>query len=312
MKYLVFAFVAVLLAPIQGRAATRAQEMRFDQWLDVLEKPLSSTDKKREAVEALLKEPSTRAATFNLQALGRVYSDQGKGFEKLRAEVKKLEDALGEVYKWKGLNDPDKLDKAKDQLAEVLKDGKWYGDGKSPRIKKFRKFLKKFDFPSEKKDLKYIVSRLAHQLKKIDETSYDVSILEHGNGLHELRRELRWFLIEANVVDGPVTLRPARSCPIDAYKPLLDEAEEKNYGMLTPNRQLEVSPCRISKCLYLGVNKLVNKFGDYKDEAEQLLGDSSSDKVPEQLRVKAEKKYSEMVENGLLPALIEELKACED
>ncbi len=312
MRYLVFTLAAVLLAPSMGLAATRAQESRFTQWLDVLEKPLSSSDKKSEAVEALLTEPSARIAAFNLQALGRLYSDKDDGFVKLRFKTKELEDALGAVDKWTTLRNRNKLAKAKKALAKVLKDGDWYGDGKSPRIKKFREFLDKFEWPSEKKDMKYVVSHLIEQLKRIDGTKYDMSILEHGNGLHELRRELRWFLIEARIANGPVTFKGGRSCPIEAYTELLSEPDDGKFSRLPENAALEIQPCRISQCLFLGVNKMVNKLGDYKDEAEQSIGTSSSDKVPAQLREKAERKYSDMVENGLLPALIKELKECTD
>ena len=59
-----------------------------------------------------------------------------------------------------------------------------------------------------------MAKRLGNQLSRIARTEFDLSKLEEGNGLHELRRELRWFLIEVQVLNGLVQFKPGRRCPI--------------------------------------------------------------------------------------------------
>ncbi len=312
MRYSILTLAAAVLFPSMALGATRAQESRFSLWLDVLEKPLSSARKKSEAVEALLLEPSARIAAYNLEALGRIYGEKHRGFVKMHFWAKQLEDALGGVKKWKELGNPAKLQDAKAALGKVLNKGSWYADRNSPRIRIFRKFLNEFDWSTEQKDQEFIVARLVRHLEGIEQTPFDMHTLEQGNGLHELRRELRWFLVEANVVNGPVSVKPGRTCPIEAYNWLLEKTEDPNYGDLPENKDLQVSPCRISRCLYLGVNQMVIDLGGLKDEAERLASQSSSDTVPEELREKAEKTYATMVGNGLLPGLIQELKECAD
>ncbi|MBK7961284.1 MAG: hypothetical protein IPK04_08810 [Bdellovibrionales bacterium] len=79
---------------ISGTAqAMLPQQERFNQWLDVLEKPLASGTNLSETSAKLLAAPLSRIAAFNLQGLGKIYSDQDKKqgrFDKMAEQLKSL------------------------------------------------------------------------------------------------------------------------------------------------------------------------------------------------------------------------------
>jgi hypothetical protein len=310
MTRFLFLILAGIVA-IPAFAGTDAQIGRFIIWLDILEKPLASSDRKNEAAEALMGENRARIAAFNLQALGRVYSGLDNEFDKIRRAGKELEDALGAIDKWKSLRNNRKLEEARESLADLLKDKNWMGRERSPRIRDIRKFLNNFKWPSEDDDMVHVANRLAKQLENVNAIEYDMSKLEEGNGLHELRRELRWFLIESRVVNGVVTFKRRRGCPVEAYSELAKQPiADSKYSKLPANDELEANPCRISRCLFLGVVDMVEEIGKIKDAAEKRIGNTDSDEVPADLRRKAEGLYRDFAGGGLLPALIKEVRAC--
>jgi hypothetical protein len=142
----------------------------------------------------------------------------------------------------------------------------------------------------------------------VGETQYDLSHLEEGKGLHELRRELRWFLIKARVLNGMVTFKQGEQCPIAHYGKLgtMPIASSK-YSQLVPP-SLEITPCSISRCLFLGLVDMTEELGSAKDAAEQR--NINSDLVPQSMREKAERKYGDMIRFRLIDSTVSELKTC--
>jgi len=57
-------------------------------------------------------------------------------------------------------------------------------------------------------DRAFLQTEIARRLAKIAATPYDIDALQEG--LHELRKDVRWFAIFCASVDGLVQLDPTR------------------------------------------------------------------------------------------------------
>jgi hypothetical protein len=169
------------------------------------------------------------------------------------------------------------------------------------------KFLDDFDWGSRSSDRKRVLKRIIKELEDIDDTKYDMSILEHGDGVHELRRDIRWVLIEQLAVNGMITLR--NDCPIPAYASV---PNDNRYGALRPSAS-EPDPCQVSQCLVFAAAKAVEDLGDIKDQAEAEVNIADADDVvPERLQGPAEAIYHEIRHNDLIATYVDQLKSCRD
>ncbi|MCC7442778.1 MAG: hypothetical protein IT285_14175 [Bdellovibrionales bacterium] len=322
----------VILSVPSAEAAESRAWGRFKPWVVDLQGLIRPGESAGETAQRLLGS-SARISAFNLQALGRIYSELDPKFDEFRGELKRLEDSIGEYDKWVSVLDAASSDsgssaadldrlrrrvrEAKLKLTEMLKEREWVveaGSGERPRLQRIERFLRTFDWAEYSEDRDFVLGRLSKQLKKVDETEYDISILEHGDGVHELRRELRWFLIQARVLNGLVTFRPAsEGCDVAELRPLLQQPiAESKYSAL-PGAGDEPETCGISRCLFIGLVYWVEELGAVKDQAEQILnasGEEESDEVPAALRERAERAYRALVRTGALGELRRELREC--
>lgn len=306
-----FIFAALLLPTTSfAREASEIQLGRFETWLQILENNLGSTEDKSQAANLLVASSDSRIAAFNLQALARLYAKVDVRFDKMKSKAKDLEDALGEVDKWAAVGDAARKANAIDELADVLSEDLWIGDRESPRIEKFRKILRQVPWQSPAKEKSELAGVIEKQLVKVDQTKYTFANLEEGNGLHELRRELRWFLIEARVLGGLIQFKSSNDCALPAYAELLDKPIAKSKYAGLPTTDPGISPCRISQCLFLGAVEAVEEFGALKDQAEKILAKDDNDSVPDEIRLAATQRYQDMKSKKLIPELIKEIRAC--
>ena len=330
------ALLSIVFAGPFARAENMAPNARFDKWLDILEPTIySSKDPKKVAEMAI--GGSARSAGFNLQALAKLYKHYDKDFkakfDKFADQFELLENHIGEVDKWdKALKKAEKKDKKDDEkiaelkekvkestqdFAKFLEKEKWVTEKrKDSFLADFRDFLRDTDWPSYANDKNRILELLEGELENISQTKYDLKTLEKGNGLHELRRDLRWHQIKAQVVNGLITYaEDDAQCPLPVYRPLTDPEgalAKSPYSQLPRPGELETEPCEISKCVLFGIVDLQRQLGDIKDEAEgiELTGNEHKDRVPLELAAKAEALWQTARENRLLEAAIDELKAC--
>lgn len=315
--------ISVLLLSSFTLFAGEAQIARFEKWLTPLEKSLL-TESAEEAADNLIV-GKARVLTFNLQALGKLYGGEDKKFSKFKKDFKELEDGIGEYKKWRDILEEaqdrgassskiqklkKKMEAGKGTLVKLLDKEDWV---EAKKIKKYRKFLKKYEFGSYKKDKKIVLNLLIDDLEKIAGTEFDMTILEHGNGLHELRREIRWYLIKAKVLNGLVQYNDNPGvCSIEKYAKLpFQPIANSKYAVLYKSA-LEKSPCLISKCLFLALVQKVDQFGDFKDQIESDLNlqDILTDDTPVKYIDELNKLYDEMKETQVLEAMAGELKSC--
>ncbi len=110
-------------------------------------------------------------------------------------------------------------------------------------------------------------SELSRRLEKIESTPYDMNELE--DGIHELRRHLRWFPIYAESLNGLFQLDDTHN-PVKAYEPLLQEGIATSKYVNLPAGDREKDPINISKSLYCGLMQLTLDLGALKDAGEPI------------------------------------------
>ena len=327
--FLVVGFLSVVLVSVLAAAESTPRPLqRFEKWLTPISDAMNSSDDEKEVSDELISSGG-REMSFNLQALGRLYEGQDKDFRELRFAFKEFEDGIGEYNKWvevrkaakqSGASPADikKIEKrvldARKDLAEMLTTGNWVPNAKDSRLNGIVDFLDSYDWGTDEEDRDVVLTTLESQLKAVQDTEYDFSALEKGDGLHEARREIRWFLIGARVLDGLVIYdKKNPTCPVPDLEGLVNEpiATDKYAGL--PASKSEKNPCVISQCLFLSLVDAVNKLGEIKDQAEKennATGTTVSDKVPTALRKKAESVWQGLEDNGVLGSLRKEIKSC--
>lgn len=314
MKKHICIFVGLLVSTAVSWAQTEKpvyQMARFNQGLDSLEALLKSDKDTEKVVRNLIDSSDGRIAAFNLQALGKIYAKQGDLFASIRKDFKTIEDGIGTADKWISLKNKDKEKKAVADFAAALKKDQWSINGQSPKMQKIRSDLKNYAWPTPAQDRQFILGQLGLDLEKIKATSYDFGKLEEGNGLHEFRREVRWFTIKARVLNGLFNFKAGNACPVEELKPLLDSPIATSKYAQLPVNPAEKNPCAVTKCLFIDMASIVESIGAIKDEVEQQIGNSDSDETPANLRKKAEAIYDAFKSRDTLTRLGVDLKSCQ-
>ena len=148
---------------------------------------------------------------------------------------------------------------ALDDVKALLDDRQWFRpDDGSARLAKMQRHLDDYAWPKYKKDRAAMLAKLVDELKKIKKTDYQFKHLEQGNGLHELRRDLKWIAIEMRVLNGMIVFEKHNDqCPIDAYADLINQPVATSKYSALPPSNTERDVCKIPQCLYLGVADLI-------------------------------------------------------
>lgn len=314
--------LVLVLAAQHSFAKGEAQKARFEPWISHIENTMTSNSKTEMVAGALL-EGENRIATFNLQALGKLYSVQDSDFaSEIRASFKSLEDGIGAYDMWKKIadksgkaKDQERADKAKKDFAKMLEKDHWVSGGKKDRLKSIRAFLDGQKWHSYEDDKNMILAQLAEQVESIAATEYDLTRLEKddgdGNGLHELRREIRWLMIESRVLNGMLQFRKnSQDCSVADYEGLYKTSLAQSKYSTLPGSSLESDPCYIQQCLFLGLSGAVNILGEIKDAAEQDQEARETDTVPKELQLQAETLYKELKNTEIFSKMGQNLRQC--
>lgn len=308
--------------------ASLPQVIRFTVWLDVLDKDIEGLSPSESADKLL--EGSARNGVFNLQGLARLYEDTDPQFEKARKRFKALEDGIGGFAKWDELLEKaekkssekdviaklkSKRSKARKDLEKLLVEEKFIRETKTEAtyLKTFRSFLINRDWNTVAEDREIMLGKLSGQLQTIKSSTYDFTKLEEGNGIHEFRRKIRWFAMEARALNGLLILKPSSTvCPIEAYQDLpSSEWAKSKYGVL-PASKSETNPVALTACLYVKMAKAIDDVGKIKDAVEEVDNNTAGDasdaaSLEDQASVKAI--YNEMMKSRVFELLQAELSA---
>jgi hypothetical protein len=284
-----------------------------------------------ESATARIVEGPARIAAYNLQALGRIYESENKIFEDVRKDFKELEDAIGTYDKWANVilaakarnSNQDTLRRLETQLASaqvsiknLLKEKSWIPTGRQEsKLNKIRKKLESYDWPKEKVDRQKRIEFISEEIEVLKKRKYKFETLEEGNGIHELRRDIKWIVIELRVLNGLFVFKSApNQCAVNAYKDLVNLPIAKSKYSALPGSQREQSTCEIDQCLFLGLVSLVEEIGLEKDAAEADLNIQGNDQNPDQVsasvREKITLRYNQMMDSGLLKELGKQVASC--
>src|SRR5207237_5813578 len=121
---------------------------------------------------------------------------------------------------------------------------------------------------SPSKNVSYVNRELERVLRNVRDGHFDFNRLE--DGIHEFRRQLRWFPMHVDSLDGLVLVRddPPGVCPVPALETLAGSAAAR-HRYANPALQFPAThPCTISRCLLWQVSKTVRDLGRIKDEAQ--------------------------------------------
>jgi hypothetical protein len=176
---------------------------------------------------------------------------------------------------------------------------------------------------SASRDLAYVKSELQRPLRNVRERRFNFNHLEEGNGIHEFRRQLRWFPIVIDALDGLVVVGPNTpgACPAPALESLAGSRAARHRYANPALRNPATHPCTISRCLLWQVVKTVDDIGRLKDEVlgeaavETALVDfgfdiTSKETITPAEIARAKESRSELYSSRALDLLIDQLNSC--
>lgn len=153
--------------------------------------------------------------------------------------------------------------------AEIQKNWQVDGHGHVPVLQRMLHALSQGEWDKYAGDRKNVVVELDRKLKKFQKADMDMGVLQGDNGVHELRRQLRWIPIYAVALDGLFCFDDHRH-PIEAYAPLMDsDLVHSKYAQLPPSHR-EPEPITFSRSLYLRITQLIDDLGRIKDKGESI------------------------------------------
>ncbi len=232
----------------------------------------------------LIMSKDLRRQVFLLEGVSKLYTDiHGKPAERVYLSAKALEDQIGHFSMTRsnlataekvGAN-PKAIALLKSDMEASRQDLKklvteeWIPDakGRSPGMRDVVEAWGEAKWGSADKDLKNVKAELSRRLEKIENTPYDMNDLE--GGIHELRRQLRWFPIYAEGLNGLFQLDEGQN-PIKAYEPMLREPIATSKYVTLPPAERESSPVELPKSLYCALMQLTLDLGGLKDAGEPI------------------------------------------
>lgn len=273
------------------------QVERFEAVLQVIEKALSTGTTLDEKTEYLAAN-DTRIFVFRVESLLRLYESQLKSeiqteikskLEDSRTDFKELEDILGQyIDSRKLIENATKLSASKTvldylvkkevadraNLQKFLTNKKWLDFTNGP-IGRVREKISQVKWPAPDDDYQFLLGQFERILAKIGAKEYDTNDLE--GGIHELRKDVRWFILATQAVNGVIALNTApNSCPVPELAAIsLPPDVERKYNTLKPATGA-VHTCALSKCLFIASLQFSSAVGDAKDigQAKVFLADA--------------------------------------
>lgn len=259
---------------------TGPQLERFEKPLSRLRALFSVERVAPGAVDATIDEAyrtDARGDMFAVEGLLRLYRGiYDEPIEALLASIKAAEDTFGhagEKVEWldhaKKVGAPPRALEIMQRAADEGRAGLRALAAQLPeRLDRLSAALRKIPWQREEKDARRVLRELAGALEKCEPLDYDPTDLQ--GGIHEMRRDLRWFLINLRALDGLVVLEPPSSMPLrlNCYSYLATHPiASGRFSRLDPNPKLGwVSS--VPTTYFLALGKIVAELGDVKSFAE--------------------------------------------
>ena len=250
-----------------------------------IESILTTSNTSLEAASLLINGPY-RQDLFNAEALFRFYSHAPWGgvlFQNKGEIVKRLEDVLGkanDAYNWvtlaKKMNLPlaaiDYLEKDalkfKNLLAnQLLSDGWLNLNGNITVISQIIDEINNLKFPTQKEDSKFVEKQLQKEAEKILHAKLDMHNLQEG--VHELRRKLRWIPILISAMQGRIRVIEDMGTIPDKLAPLQEVDESQKKYLIFKETELPLKrSVNVSQSSIIAFNYFIFHLGQLKEEGE--------------------------------------------
>jgi hypothetical protein len=155
-------------------------------------------------------------------------------------------------------------------------------------------------------DVRHVRKCLRTLLKDIDDDIADLDMDELEDGIHELRRQLRWIPIVMIALNGLVVLNP-KGDPIPALAALKKTPlATSRFGQL-PASSLETTPIAVPQSLFLELSRTIDVLGKLKDEG-QRAEQQHNPTIMAKLHRDAHAIYDALLKMKLVPVLRQQLK----
>jgi hypothetical protein len=244
-----------------------------------------------ESLTELMITKDIRRQVFLLEGQLRMYKGRfGSGaearLEASLAEVKGFEDALGGATYTRAILKAAREANAPSTVVDVLmaKDreafssltrlvaAKWTPNPKDGRVPALRNLYKAFageNFGTNREDQQFLLRKIAKEVRQVSTESFDLKDLH--NGIHDLRRELRWIPVYVEATGGMIQLSDQLN-PIPELKALLSDPLSTSKYVKMPGTTSERHVYHLSLSVYTDLMKAILELGAIKDEGEQVDG----------------------------------------
>ena len=239
----------------------------------------------------ILYELDARTPFFQLQGLARIDSNISKhkdDAEKWLLQFKKMEDAFGQYDFWYALEsvsiqkklDQKIIDFIKKQtlihlglLEAALIESGWiskengtFKASDAPLMKLAKKF-KKIKWLSHEKERNKLVKFLVSEMNEIEEKlkSGELDLTQIEEGIHELRRKLRWLGIYSSALNGKIVF-PEISEKLPLNHKVTKKALKMKFNQLPDNAE-ELSKVYFLPGGFIGIGEIIYSIGEIKDPA---------------------------------------------
>jgi len=230
-----------------------------------------------------------RTPLFMLESLAKMYSGihNTKKFVKVKEYFKVLEDVLGAIDYYDAFAKSFALDKKIpapvitylqaqtrekiQSLNELLAENKWFVK-EGGRIDKIKKKLNKADWLNEKEEVKAIHEFYGNAIYEIvafvKESKFQFTNVE--NGVHELRRKLRWLSIYPQALQGTIQLSATKKSPKHLSKYLTKEIITSPFNIM-PDAGDNKHFLLLSKNYFYALSWMIAELGRLKDSGLAVI-----------------------------------------
>ncbi|MBX7107612.1 MAG: hypothetical protein K1X61_03090 [Chitinophagales bacterium] len=229
-----------------------------------------------------------RQNTFYLEALARIHRKlhDRNFFNELRKTIKQLEDQLGRVDYYHAFavefsataNFPPLLlqyfntqtESAMQALQQLLEEQQWL-DLSSGMVPQLIHDFEKISWMEPMEECKAIMHFLNDEWsdfkKDFSSNKFDFTLLEQG--VHEFRRQLRWFSIYAQALQGLIQLKenPHRATLLEKY--LTDEILHSPFNKM-PATANSLTAIYVSAPDFYAISYVIQAIGTLKDSGLRL------------------------------------------
>lgn len=270
---------------------------------------------------------------FKIQNLASIYAERFASISEIQSTSKELEDRVGALRESNEKLDfairqnasQEKINQLKNlvesekrSLASLLSSRKWQPSVSGNIIERYRSIIGSISWDDPSGDRSFLFGAVCRQFMHIDNRDWTMFDLTAPNGLHNLKKEIRWSRLQVGLLTGDVIGENKVSCgyekDLEAYNTEINEGNRvesicKSSGDLQSINNLENgSICLLSPCYLQRLSTIYDTLSAAKDEAEGLaaIGRQIS---RERLQL-VDDSYQELRRNNILRKLAFELNSC--